>query len=83
MKRIILLLGVLLPVLAFAQFTGRVVNERNEGVPFASVLVKNTTIGTTTDSTGYFSFAAPQKFPFTLVVIISWILNHGTGDQEQ
>ena len=68
MKRIILLLGVLVPVLAFAQFKGRVINERNEGVPFASVTVKNSTIGVNTDSAGYFSFAAPDKFPFTLVV---------------
>jgi len=68
MKRIILLLGGLVPVLAFSQFKGRVVNEKNEGVPFASVAVKNSTIGVNTDSVGYFSFAAPDKFPFTLVV---------------
>jgi iron complex outermembrane recepter protein len=68
MKRIILLLGGLVPVLAFSQFKGRVINERNEGVPFASVTVKNSTIGVNTDSVGYFSFAAPDKFPFTLVV---------------
>ncbi|HEY5968063.1 MAG TPA: TonB-dependent receptor [Chitinophagaceae bacterium] len=68
MKRIILLLGGLVPVLAFSQFKGRVVNEKNEGVPFASVAVKNSTIGANTDSVGYFSFAAPDKFPFTLVV---------------
>ena len=68
MKRIILLLGGLIPVLAFSQFKGRVINERNEGVPFASVTVKNSTIGVNTDSVGYFSFVAPDKFPFTLVV---------------
>ena len=53
MKRVILLLGFLLPILTFAQFTGRVVNEKNEGVAYASVVVKNTTNGTTTDSIGY------------------------------
>ncbi|TMI65949.1 MAG: TonB-dependent receptor [Bacteroidetes bacterium] len=68
MKRIILFLGGLVPVLAFAQFKGRVINERNEGVPFASVTVKNSTIGLNTDSVGNFSFAAPDKLPFTLVV---------------
>ena len=57
-----------MPVLAFSQFKGRVINERNEGVSFASVTVKNSTIGVNTDSAGYFSFAAPDKFPFTLVV---------------
>lgn len=68
MKHIILLLGFLWPVLAFSQFTGRVVNNSNEGVPYASVAVKNTTTGTTTDSTGYFSLPGIQKFPFTLIV---------------
>ncbi|WP_276500929.1 TonB-dependent receptor [Terrimonas pollutisoli] len=68
MKRIILLSGFLLPVLAFAQFTGRVVNDNNEGIPYASVLIKNTSTGTTTDSTGLFTFAVIQKFPFTLII---------------
>jgi iron complex outermembrane receptor protein len=68
MKRIILFLGSLAPLLAFSQFKGRVINERNEGVPFASITVKNSTIGVNTDSVGYFSFVAPDKFPFTLVV---------------
>jgi len=68
MKKIILLAGILAPVLVFSQFKGRVINERNEGIPFASVTVKNTSIGTSTDTLGYFSFATPEKFPFTLVV---------------
>lgn len=68
MKRIILFLGFFFPVLVFAQFTGRVVNEKNEGVPYASVIVKNTTVGTTTDSIGSFTLPAIEKFPFTLVV---------------
>ncbi len=67
MKRIILFLAFLFPVLSFAQFTGRVVNENNEGVPFASVIVKNTNIGTTADSTGSFSLPV-DKYPFTLVI---------------
>lgn len=68
MKSIILLLGILSPVLVIAQFSGRVVNDNNEGVPYASVIVKNTTTGTTTDSTGRFSIPSIQKFPFTLIV---------------
>lgn len=68
MKLVILLLGFLLPGLAFAQFTGSVVNERNEAIPFASITVKNTITGISTDSAGRFSFAVPQKFPFTLIV---------------
>ena len=68
MKRIILVLGFLFPVLAFAQFTGRVVNSNNDGVPFANVVVKNTNTGTTTDSTGRFTLPSTPGFPFTLVV---------------
>jgi iron complex outermembrane receptor protein len=68
MKRIILLIGFLSPVLAIAQFTGRVINDNNEGVPYASVSIKNTTTGTITDSTGRFSLPGIQKFPLTLIV---------------
>ena len=68
MKRTVLILAFLIPVLTFAQFTGRVVNANNQGVPYASVLVKNTTIGTTTDSTGQFTLTDIQKFPFTLII---------------
>jgi iron complex outermembrane receptor protein len=68
MKSITLALAFLLPVFAVAQFTGRVVISNNQGVPYASVLVKNTTIGTTTDSTGHFTISGIEKFPFTLVI---------------
>ena len=68
MKRILLLPGFLLPVLAFAQLIGHIVNENNDGVPYASVLIKNTTTGVTTDSLGHFSFFVNQKFPFTLII---------------
>src|SRR6186713_1290137 len=68
MKTIILVLAFLLPGLAFAQFTGRVVNASNQGIPYASVLVKNTTIGTTTDTIGQFTLSGIDKFPFTIVV---------------
>ncbi|HEX2630209.1 MAG TPA: TonB-dependent receptor [Chitinophagaceae bacterium] len=68
MKRVSFLLLFLSPVLVFAQLNGRVVNDNNTGVPFASVLIKNTSTGTTTDSTGKFSFTDIPKFPFTLVV---------------
>ncbi len=68
MKQLVLLLTILAPVLAFSQISGRVVNERNEGVPFASVTVKNSSIGATTDSSGNFSLPVPEKIPFTIVV---------------
>ena len=68
MKRIILFFAFVLPVVVFGQFTGRVVNDNNEGVPFASVTIKNTSVGVITDSTGRFSIAADYKVPFFLVV---------------
>ncbi|HEU4573774.1 MAG TPA: TonB-dependent receptor plug domain-containing protein, partial [Chitinophagaceae bacterium] len=68
MKRIIALLGTVLPGFVFAQFTGRVINERNEGIPFASITIKNSTTAATADSAGNFSFAFPEKLPFTVVV---------------
>jgi iron complex outermembrane recepter protein len=68
MKRFLFLAGFLLPVLSFAQLNGRVVNEINKGVPYASVTVKNSSNGTTTDSLGQFSLATPDKFPFTLII---------------
>jgi len=69
MKRIYLLLVLLLPIVTFAQLTGRVVNENYKGVAFASFVIKNTSTGFVADSTGRFSFdVSGQKFPFTLVV---------------
>jgi iron complex outermembrane receptor protein len=68
MKPILLLSLFLLPVLAYTQLTGHIINENNEGVPYASVLIKNTKTGTNTDSLGYFSLNGDQKFPFTLII---------------
>ncbi|HTN05288.1 TonB-dependent receptor [Agriterribacter sp.] len=69
MKHIFLVLGYLLPVAGFAQFTGRVVNENNTGVPYASVTIKKTTTGAVTDSAGRFSLESRQQtFPFSLII---------------
>ena len=68
MQCLILFLFFLSPVLAQAQFSGRVVNSSNEGIPFASVQVKNSAIGTTTDSLGNFTLPSTPAFPFTLVI---------------
>lgn len=68
MKHLILFTGSLLPLLVFAQVTGRVVNENNSGVPFASITVKSTSGGTATDSAGHFSISVNQPVPFTLLI---------------
>ncbi|MET0463445.1 MAG: TonB-dependent receptor [Chitinophagaceae bacterium] len=68
MNRLIFSIILFIPAVAFAQLSGRVVNERSQGVPFASVSVKNGSSGTSTDSLGRFSLTPPEKYPFTLVV---------------
>ncbi|WP_336514066.1 TonB-dependent receptor [Pollutibacter soli] len=67
MKRVTLLTLLFFPFFVSAQITGRVVSG-NSGIPFASILVKNTNIGTTADSAGYFAINGIDKFPVTLVV---------------
>ena len=74
MKKIVLLLAALLPVLLFAQLngsailSGRVLGENHEALASASVTVKGSSHGTMTDSTGRFSLVINQKFPFTIVI---------------
>jgi iron complex outermembrane recepter protein len=68
MKRFVFVFAFLPPLIAFSQLSGRVVNERNEGVPYASVVIKNTSTGATADSLGTFTLPAIDNFPFTLVV---------------
>jgi len=68
MKRIIFSAGFLLPILVMAQVSGRVINGNGDGIPFASVLIKNTMHGTTTDSTGRFTIADAPKLPFTIII---------------
>jgi len=68
MKQIILVIGSLLPALTFAQFSGRVINQNNQAIPFASINIKNTTKGTITDSSGRFSIVTDQPFPLLLIV---------------
>lgn len=58
---------ILVPIFSFSQLSGRVVNDHNEGIPFASIYIKGTSKGTQSDSAGRFSFTADDKYPFTLV----------------
>jgi iron complex outermembrane receptor protein len=74
MKKITLSILLFIPFILQAQLngalilTGKIVGENHEGLASVSVSVKNTTKGTTTDSTGKFSLIINQKLPFTLVV---------------
>jgi outer membrane receptor protein involved in Fe transport len=61
MKYRILLLALLFNVIAFSQkgtITGSITDKdlNNEPLPFANVVIKGTTTGTTTDETGKYSF---------------------------
>ncbi|MGG9960381.1 TonB-dependent receptor [Ferruginibacter sp. SUN106] len=74
MKRIIAVLFTILPLFTLAQLngalilSGRIVGENHEGLAGASVAIKGTTIGTSSDSTGKFSLVINQKLPFTIVI---------------
>lgn len=74
---ILILMAVLLPILMFAQDTpiinatvsGKVVNVRtNEILIGATVSIKGTTNGASTDANGEFALITGQKLPFTLIV---------------
>ena len=68
MKQFFIGLILLFPLAGWTQLRGRVVNERNEAVPFASVIVRNGASSTGTDSAGQFELPTPDKFPVTLQV---------------
>ncbi|MFT3681394.1 MAG: TonB-dependent receptor [Ferruginibacter sp.] len=71
MKKVFLLFALFLPVYLIAQqgttLSGRVVNESNTAIPFASITVKGTSVGVTADSTGSFTLSTSQAVPFTVV----------------
>lgn len=48
--------------------SGKVSDERQQALTGTSVIIKGTRIGTTTDSTGKFSFVVNRTFPFKLVI---------------
>ena len=66
-RRILLLLLLVFPVFVFAQtITGKVNSDKGDTVPFANVIQKGTSNGTTTDMDGNFSIDVPS-LPVTLV----------------
>ncbi len=73
-KQIALLLFGLFPLVTFAQLngafllSGKVVGENHEPVPAASIIIKGTKFGTSSDSIGRFSLVVNQKFPIRLVI---------------
>ncbi len=73
MKKFLLAL-LFLPVFVKAQLngavilSGHVINDNHESVPNASISIRGTSSGTTTDSTGHFSLVINQKFPFAVII---------------
>ncbi|MEO7310925.1 MAG: TonB-dependent receptor [Chitinophagaceae bacterium] len=74
MNKLIAFILYLIPVFSQAQLngalilSGRVVGESHKGVAAASILIKGSSSGTVTDSTGRFSLVTSQKFPFKLII---------------
>lgn len=66
MKRFLLGLLILIPGLTNAQLNGRILSATGQGIPFASISIKGTAIGTVTDSVGYFSIKSDRPYPLTL-----------------
>ncbi len=68
MKRITLVFFLFVSLAVRAQLSGRVVNASSQGVPFASITVKGTGTGTSTDSAGYFTLIVHKSLPVLLLV---------------
>src|SRR5437867_5979871 len=77
---ILFILWSIIPYDAAAQTKrvfGKVFNAANEPLPGANVTLKGTTVGTTSDKTGYFSLMVPDNK--TVVLVISSV---GFAPQE-
>lgn len=53
--------------------TGRVTDEQNNPIPGANVIIKGTTLGTSTDSDGKFSIVVPDENAVLVVTFIGYL----------
>ena len=68
MRNVLILIFFLGPLVLTAQISGRIVNEFNFGVPFASITLKGSDKGTFSDSSGRFLLKVEHTLPVTLVI---------------
>jgi iron complex outermembrane receptor protein len=70
LTNVLLTVALLLSTSAFAQVMvkGKVVDKKDAPLAGASVIIKGTTVGATTNSNGFFSFETSQTGPAQLVV---------------
>lgn len=80
MKKFILLVAFLSPFIFMAAqnrtITGRVTDEKGNGLPHASVVIKGTNVGAATAADGSFTISVP---PTATTMIISYV---GIGEKE-
>ncbi|WP_435135193.1 TonB-dependent receptor domain-containing protein [Formosa sp. A9] len=73
MKQILIVFGILISSITYAQNTGTIVGKltdkefNNEPLAFANVLIKGTTKGTTSDMDGLYTFEDLEAGPYTLI----------------
>jgi len=59
MKLLICILLFLLPLISFSNIIGKLLNNNNEPIPYANIVVKNTTIGVVSNKEGVFNINIP------------------------
>lgn len=67
MKKILELLFLFLTVSVFAQIKGKVIDKNNNSLPFVSVYVENSTIGTTTNNDGEYELPIHKTGDYSIV----------------
>ena len=85
MKRIyaLLVLGICsIPIFAQVKITGHVTDDLGESLPFATVAVRGTTIGTTSDMEGKFILEVPQKGSTVEVSYVGYHTHSFVVDKE-
>lgn len=63
--------GEVIAVADEVRFSGKVIDENAVGIPFASVSVKGTNVGTTCDSTGFFELTCKGHAQKIIVIVSS------------